>query len=319
MIKLFEKISAIKWVAVVILLLNIYPAIAQLYPHEGYIDVKGGKLWYRIVGSGNKTPLLLLHGGPGSSSYSLYPLKELAADRPVIFFDQLGCGRSSRITDTSLMTLDNYVDEVAQLKKALGITDYFLYGHSWGTMLGIDYYLKHPEGIKGIVFSSPLFSTDLWINDAGILIKTLPDSVQQIIQVNEQNQTYSSAEYQQAVQIYYDQFLQRTEKHPADTDSMEKYAGTNVYEYMWGPSEFKATGTLKNYNRLQDLYKITVPVLLTCGQYDEARPATVKYYQSLIAGARFIVIKNSGHATMIDNTKDNNKAIKDFLMKLNIK
>ncbi|MBC7383624.1 MAG: alpha/beta fold hydrolase, partial [Bacteroidia bacterium] len=142
--------------AVAIFLLNTFQLAAQLYPHEGYIDVKGGKLWYRIVGSGNKTPLLLLHGGPGSSSYYLNPLKELAVDRPVIFFDQLGCGRSSRITDTSLMTLDNYVDEVAQLKKALGITDYFLYGHSWGTMLGIDYYLKHPEGIKAIVFGSPL-------------------------------------------------------------------------------------------------------------------------------------------------------------------
>ena len=319
MIKLFKKISAIKWVALVILLLNILPAAAQLYPHEGYIDVKGGKLWYRIVGSGNKTPLLLLHGGPGSSSYYLNPLKELSADRPVIFFDQLGCGRSSRITDTSLMTLDNYVDEVEQLKKALGITTYFLYGHSWGTMLGIDYYLKHPEGIKAIVFGSPLFSTDLWINDAKVLIKTLPHSVQQIIKVNEQNQTYSSADYQRAVQIYYDHFLQRTKKHQADVDSMEKYTGTNVYEYMWGPSEFKATGTLKNYNRVQDLHKITMPVLLTCGQYDEARPATVKYYQSLIPGARFTLIKNSGHETMIDNTKDNNKAIKDFLIKLDNK
>ena len=104
----------------------------------------------------------------------------------------------------------------------MGITDYFLYGHSWGTMLGIDYYLKHPEGIKAIVFSSPLFSTDLWINDAKILIKKLPDSVQQMIQVNELHQTYSSANYQRAVQIYYSHFLQRTERHRADNDSMEK-------------------------------------------------------------------------------------------------
>lgn len=314
--KFIKKISFIKWGVVLILLLNTIQASAQLYPHEGYIEVKGGKLWYRIVGSGNKTPLLLLHGGPGSSSYYLNPLKKLAAGRPVIFFDQLGCGRSSHITDTSLMTIAGYVEQVAQLKKALGITDYFLYGHSWGTMLGIDYYLKHPEGIKAIVFSSPLFSTDLWINDAKILIKKLPDSVQQMIQVNELHQTYSSADYERAVQIYYSHFLQRTKRKQADIDSMEKFTATNVYEYMWGPSEFKATGTLKNYNRLQNLHKIKVPVLLTCGQYDEARPATVKYYQSLIPGARFTIIKNSGHVTMIDNTKDNNKVIRDFLIKL---
>lgn len=317
--KVLGKISYIKFAAVAILLFNTFQATAQLYPHEGYINVKGGKVWYRIVGSGNKTPLLLLHGGPGSTSYYLNPLNELVKDRPVIFFDQLGCGRSSRITDTSLMTLNNYVDEVEQLKKALGITEYFLYGHSWGTMLGIDFYLKHPEGIKAIIFSSPLFSTDLWINDAKILIKTLPDSVQHIINVNEQNQTYSSPDYQRAVQIYYHYFLRKTERHQTDIDSTEKSIGENVYEYMWGPSEFKATGTLKNYNRVQDLHKITVPVLFICGEYDEARPATVKYYQSLLPGSQLIVIKNSAHVTMIDNTEDNNKVIEDFLMKLDNK
>jgi proline iminopeptidase len=304
------------FITLVILLLSASTATAQLYPHEGYIDVKGGKIWYRIVGSGNKTPLLLLHGGPGSASYYLNPLAELAKDRPVIFFDQLGCGRSDRITDTALMTLDNYVDEVAQLKKALGIKEYYLYGHSWGTMLGIDYYLKHSDGIKAIVFGSPLFSTGLWINDAQELIKTLPDSIQQIINVNEQNQTYSSLDYQRAVQIYYHHFLRRTENYQADVDSGTKAFGQNVYEYMWGPSEFKATGTLKNFNRLAELSKIKVPVLLTCGDYDEARPATVKYYQSILPGAKLTVINNSGHSTMIDNTADNNKAIVDFLLKL---
>ncbi|MCW3118073.1 MAG: pip [Chitinophagaceae bacterium] len=316
MTRTLEKISDIKFIAVVIILLNTFCATAQLYPHEGYLDVKGGKVWYRIVGSGNKTPLLLLHGGPGATSYYLNPLNELAKDRPVIFFDQLGCGRSSRITDTSLMNLDNYVEEVAQLKEALGINEYYLYGHSWGTMLGMDYYLKHPEGIKAIIFSSPLFSTDLWITDAQLLIKTLPDSVQHTIGLNEQHQTYSSPDYQRAVQIYYHHFLIRTEKYPADLDSTSKSFGENVYAYMWGPSEFKATGTLKNYNRLQELAKIMVPVLLTCGEYDEARPATVKYYQSLLPGSKLIVIKNSGHNTMIDNTEDNNEAIGGFLKKM---
>jgi proline iminopeptidase len=319
MIKILENLRDIKFVAIVIILLSTFQATAQLYPHEGYINVKGGKVWYRIVGNSNKTPLLLLHGGPGSTSYYLNPLKELAKDRPVIFFDQLGCGRSSRITDTSLMTLDNYVDEVEQLKTALGITEYFLYGHSWGTMLAMDFYLKHPEGIKAIVFGSPLFSTDLWISDAKTLIETLPDSVQQIIYVNEQNQTYSSPDYQAAVQIYYHHFLRRTERYLTDIDSTKKTFGENVYEYMWGPSEFKATGTLKDYNRLQYLDKISVPVLLTCGDYDEATPATVKYYQSLLPGSKLIVIKNSGHLTMIDNTEDNNNAIEDFLMRLDKK
>lgn len=302
-----------------LLLVNVHQLSAQLSPHEGYINVTGGKVWYRIVGSGNKTPLLLLHGGPGSTSYYLNPLRELGKDRPVIFFDQLGCGRSDRITDTTLMTLENYTDEVEQVRKALGLNEFYLYGHSWGTTLALEYYLKFPEGIKAIVFSSPLFSTDLWIKDADTLIASLPDSIQQIIKISEENKTYSSADYQRATAFYYDHFLTRVVQHSADLDSTDKTFGQNVYEFMWGPSEFKATGNLKNYDRVSSLQTIKLPVLLICGEYDEARPTTVKYFQSLIPNSKLVIIKNSGHVTISDNTKDNNKAIAGFLNKLDSK
>lgn len=302
-----------------LLLVNVHQLSAQLSPHEEYINVTGGKVWYRIVGSGNKTPLLLLHGGPGSTSYYLNPLRELGKDRPVIFFDQLGCGRSDTITDTTLMTLENYTDEVEQVIKALGLNEFYLYGHSWGTTLALEYYLKFPKGIKAIVFSSPLFSTDLWIKDADTLIASLPDSIQQIIKISEENKTYSSADYQRATKYYYYRFLERVVQHSADLDSTHKTFGENVYEFMWGPSEFKATGNLKKYDRVSSLQTIKLPVLLICGEYDEARPTTVKYFQSLIPNSKLVIIKNSGHVTIIDNTKDNNKAIAGFLNKLDSK
>jgi len=300
----------------VVLLLVAIHGFTQLYPHEGFVDVKGGKVWYRIMGSGNKTPLLLLHGGPGSTSYYLSPLKSIAKDRPVIFFDQLGCGRSTHITDTSLMTMDNYVEQIETLKNKLGLKEYYLYGHSWGTMLGIDYYLKHPQGIKAIIFGSPLFSTDLWIKDADTLIMSLPDSIQQVINLSKKNNNYSSLEYQKAIHAYSENFTRRTNHYPADVDSTSKTFGDNVYQYMWGPSEFEATGTLKYYNRMADLHKINIPVLLTAGEYDEARPSTVKYYESLIPNAKFVFIRGAGHITMMDNAEDNNKAIVDFLNKM---
>lgn len=105
--------------------------------NEGFIEVSGGKVWYRIYGEGNKSPLLALHGGPGSSSYGLEPLKALSQDRPVILIDQLGCGRSTRITDTTLMTIQHYVEEVEQVRNALHLEDFYLFGQSWGTMLGL--------------------------------------------------------------------------------------------------------------------------------------------------------------------------------------
>jgi len=286
-----------------------------LTPGEGYIEVDGGKVWYRINGKGNNTPILLLHGGPGSSSYYLDPLMELSKDRPVIFIDQLGSGRSTRITDTSLMTIDHYVEELEQVRKALDLKDFYLYGHSWGTMLGMDYYLKYPDEVKAIIFHSPLFSTDLWIKDADTLISTLPDSIQVIIREHEMNKTYVTDEYQIAVQAYYDNFLRRKERSQAQIDSSYLMDGINIYEFMWGPSEFTATGNLLNYDRIKDLEKIYVPTLLLTGEYDEARPVTVRYFQSLIPGSEFKEIKNAGHVTMHDNPQETIARINEFLIK----
>lgn len=288
----------------------------ELTPREGYIEVTGGKVWYRINGEGNKTPILLLHGGPGSSSYYLDPLKVLSKDRPVIFIDQLGCGRSTRITDTTLMTIERYVEELEQVRKALHLEDFILYGHSWGTMLGTDYYLKYPGEVKAIIFHSPLFSTDLWIKDADTLISALPDSIQVIIRENEKNKTYTSEAYLSAVELYYSNFLTRKETSQAQKDSSKMFSGTNVYEYMWGPSEFTATGNLINYDRVDRLKEVAVPTLLLTGEYDEARPNTVRYFQSLIPGSEFSVIKNSGHVTMHDNLPETITAIDQFLLKI---
>ena len=285
-------------------------------PKEGFIEVTGGKVWYRINGTGTKPAMLLLHGGPGSSSYGLENLKELSIDRPVIFIDQLGCGRSSRITDTSLMTIENYVEQLEQIRKALHLENFYLYGHSWGTMLGIDYYIKYPAQVKSIIFSSPLFSTEYWTKDADTLIATLPDSIQKHIRENEKNKTYDNPAYQNAVTLYYKNFLRRTERTQSQKDTAKLFSGANVYEFMWGPSEFTATGNLLTYNRLAYLSTIKVPTLLVAGEFDEARPSTIQRYQTMIPGAEFKMIKNSGHATMQDNKEEYLATLKAFLDKV---
>ncbi len=91
---------------------------AVLKPGEGFVDVPGGRVWYKIVGSGTRTPLLLLHGGPGAPSYYLKPLAALADERPVIFYDQLGAGHSDHVTDTTLFTIDRFVQELAAVRQA---------------------------------------------------------------------------------------------------------------------------------------------------------------------------------------------------------
>jgi len=291
----------------------------ELTPGEGFIEVTGGKVWYRIYGEGNKTPIMILHGGPGSSSYGLTPLKALSKDRPVVFYDQLGCGRSTRITDTTLMTIDRYVEELEQVRKALNLKDFYLYGQSWGPALGLDYYLKYPKEVKALIFSSPLFSTKLWIKDADTLIATLPDSVQLIIRENEKNKTFDNAAYRSAVKLYYSKYLRRTERRKSQADSARMFSGTNVYEFMWGPSEFTATGNLLQYDRVDRLKEIVVPTLLLTGEFDEARPGTIMYFQSLIPGSEFTEIKDSGHATVHDNPDQTISRINEFLQKNDMK
>ncbi len=301
-----------------IALINCNPD-KKLVPGEGYIQVKGGKVWYRIVGSGDKPPLLLLHGGPGVPSYYLNPLAPLGDERPVIFFDQLGCGRSDRITDTTLMTVENYVEEVQTIVKELGLRDYYLLGQSWGTMLGVDYYLKYPEGIKGLILSSPSLNIERWLKDADTLISMLSDTLQKAIRVNEEYKTYDAPEYKLATQIYYELFLARKQPWSADIDSSFSQLGKNVYEYMGGPSEFTMTGTLKDYDITNGLGEIKVPTLFITGEFDEAREVTVRYYQSLVPNSTFQLIDNAGHLTMQDNPVQNISVIRDFLNKIEIK
>lgn len=285
-------------------------------PKEGFVEVEGGKIWYRINGEGDKTPVLLLHGGPGSSSFYLEPLKELSQDRPVIFLDQLGCGRSTRITDTTLMTIEKNVEQLEQVRKALKLDKFYLYGHSWGTMLGMDYYVKYPKGIQGLIFSSPLFSTKIWTDDADTLIATLPEATQKAIRESESQKNYANEAYQEAMKVYYKAYVRRSDKTKSQQDSAAKFFGENVYNFMWGPSEFTATGNLLNYNRLEDLPRIKVPTLLTSGEYDEARPSSVRYYTRLIPGAQFKIIPHAAHSTMMDNPKEYIGVLKEFLRKM---
>lgn len=288
----------------------------KLSSGEGFVDVTGGKVWYRIVGSGDKTPLLLLHGGPGFTSYYLNPMAELGKDRPVIFFDQLGCGRSAADIDTTIMTVENYVKQVEQLRTALGIEDFYLYGHSWGTMLGMDYYLKYPDNIKAMILASPALSAPRWSEDAKELIATLPDSIQSAIQIATDSNAFDTPEYEHAVNVFYEKYVIRKKPWDANIDSTFQQANLNVYGYMWGPSEFTATGTLANYDRTGVLGQINIPTLYVCGEYDEARPATLEYFQSLTPGSKLAVIENAAHVTMHDNPEKNNEVIRNFLNEL---
>ena len=285
-------------------------------PNEGYIAVEGGQVWYEVVGSGSATPLLVLHGGPGAPSHYLKPLERIAVDRPVIFYDQLGAGRSSAPDDPALWTVERFVRELAQVRAALGLEEVHILGHSWGSMLAMDYMLTDPVGVKSLIFASPALNVNRWTNDARELLKALPEDARASIELHERLGTTNSQEYQDAVMGFYKMYLSRSE--PWSEDLLHAFEGfnTELYGYMWGPSEFTATGTLREYNREADLPNLNLPVLFTAGRYDEATPETVRHFQSLVPGAELLIFENSAHMTMLDEPEAYAEAIRNFLKRV---
>ena len=287
-----------------------------LQPGDGFVEVTGGRVWYRIWGSGTATPLLALHGGPGMSSVYLKSLEGLSDQRPVIVYDQLGSGHSEQPTDSSLWQVARFVEEVAQVREALGLDRVHLLGHSWGTMLAAEYLLGEPEGVETVIMASPALSVSRWLTDAKQLLTTLPDSLQEIIDRHEAAGTTSDTEYQDAVMHFYRRFLSRRDPWTIDTDSIFIQFNPAVYEKMWGPSEFTATGSLKTFERAESLRDLKLPVLFTTGRYDEATPETVAYYDSLTPDSRLVILENSAHITMQDEPERYVDVVREFLAEI---
>lgn len=285
---------------------------AAIHTDGAYLQVEGGKIWYRVVGTGSGTPVILLHGGPGYSSYYLKSLEGLGDDRIVVRYDQLGGGKSDHISDTTEFTVPHFVRDLDSLRTHLGLKTVDLYGHSWGTILAVEYYRAHPERVHAMVLASAALDIPAWQKHARELLATLPDSLQRAVHRADSTHDYQSAGYQAAVNEFYSRYVFR-HPIPADLDSTMSTMNEAIYGYMQGPSEFTITGTLKDYDARPFLPKIKVPVLYTVGEYDEAGPDLVKGFAKLTPNARVVVIPGAAHITAWDNPQANLKAVRDFL------
>lgn len=282
---------------------------------EGYIEVPGGRVWYTRVGTGEQTPLIVLHGGPGNTHAPLKStLHVLGDERPVIFYDQLGSGNSDRPTDASLWKTERFVEELACIRQALGLSQTHILGHSWGTMLAAAYLLDtRPAGVSSVIFSSPCLSAQRWKEDADRLIARLPKEVQQTIARHEERGTTDSDEYQEAMKEYYARYVCRLEPLPEVLAESRRKANKDVYMTMWGPSEFCPTGNLKTFDYTPKLHQLDIPALFLCGRHDEATPEATRYYQSLVPGAEFHVLENSSHMGYLEETAEYVQTVREFL------
>ena len=292
------------------------PAVSADNSKQGFINVPGGPVWYKVSGNGEGLPLLALHGGPGSTSCTYSLLDPLGDQRSIIRYDQLGSGRSGRPDDLSLWKVDRFVEELDVIRKKLKLEKFHLLGHSWGAALAGAYLLeKGSTGVASVIFSSPLLSTPLWIEDANYLRSQLPQGIQDTLNFHEMANTTDSDEYRDATRVFYDRHLTRGEaKEKAECDG----APWNqvIYEYMWGPTEFHATGNLVDFDLSHRLHTIDIPVLFLTGEFDEARPETISKFHKMIPGSEFIVIGGVAHASLSRAPDNYRRILVDFLDKV---
>ncbi len=288
---------------------------------EGTIPFRGLETWYRVVGDGEgpgKLPLLLLHGGPGAPHDYLESLEAVAGTgRRAIFYDQLGCGNSSR-SDESLWNVETFVDEVGAVRDALDLERVHLFGSSWGGMLAMEYALTKPSGLASLVISSSPASIPLWAEETQRLRSELPADVQRTLDEQEAAGTTDSPEYQAASMDFYKRHVCRLEPWPDGVArtfaKMEE--DSEVYLYMQGPNEFVITGTLSDWDITNRLAEIDAPTLVTTGRYDECTPKQAEIVHRGIAGSEWVVFENGSHMQFAEEPERYLEVLDDFLTRV---
>lgn len=280
------------------------------------VPVPGGKVWTGIVGDGDGNPMLCLHGGPGLPHDYLTPLGDLGDTRPVVFYDQLGCGLSDSPDDENLWTLQRSLAEVAAVREALGLPEFHLFGSSWGGLLALEYALTQPSGLLSLVLSSPLVSVPRWVEDTAELKAQLPEEDRRVIDDHERDGYVDCPEYTAAVLTFWKRHVCRMNPWPDGLERAFRGFGLGPYRTMWGPSEFTQTGNLKGADPSARLGEISVPALWSCGRYDEARPSSTEHFQSLMPRSEFVVFEESSHTPHFEEPALYLETVRRFLSRV---
>jgi len=282
--------------------------------HEGYVDFRGYRTWYRVVGDreSGAVPLLALHGGPGSTHHYFTPLERLADERPVVLYDQVGCGSSDRPTDIE-WSADVFREEVANVRDQLELERIHLLGTSWGGMLALEHVLSGARGVVSLVLSSTLAFIDDWAGEQKRLRANLPADVIEILDRHERAGTYDDPEYERAMDVYMDRHFYRGPKPRAELERMDSERAPDVYRAMQGPNEWTVTGALRGWDVRDRLHEIDVPTLVIRGRYDMCTDKIASTLLTGIEGAREVVLEQSSHTPVLEETDAYLAAIGEFM------
>lgn len=286
---------------------------------EGYMPFRGHQVYYRIVGKRqeDKAPIILLHGGPGSTHNYFEVLDQIAeTGHQVIVYDQLGCGKSYVEGHPELWKTETWVDELDALRKYLHRDQVHLLGQSWGGMLALAYvYERHPDGIRSLILSSTNPSASMWVKEQHRLVKYLPEKEQKAIAKAEATGDFDRKAYKSAIAHYMEQHCAA----PVTADSpeclrREKKAGTLSYIYGWGPNELNATGDLKDFEYLEKMKSIDISTLVISGSDDLCTPAIAKAMHDALPNSKWELFVGSRHMPFVEDHDHYCKVLAEWLM-----
>jgi proline iminopeptidase len=287
--------------------------LATVTLSEGYSDVGPGRVWYELAGEG--TPLLLLHGGPGASSDYLKPLMVLAQEGyQVVRYDQLGSYHSDKPDDASLWEATRFVDELETVRRTLGFDTMHLLGQSWGSFLALDYALRFPQHLRGLILASGAASTAECVAGMNSLRAQLPAEMVATLDRYEANGEIDNPEYKAVIDVLYHRHLCRLDPWPEVLQESSSRMAMPVYTTMWGPNEFTCTGNLQSWDRTDRLGEIATPTLITVGRYDEVVPSCAETMHRGIAGSRLVVFEESSHSAHLEEPEKYLEVVRTFLL-----
>jgi L-proline amide hydrolase len=275
---------------------------------EGYAPYLDYQTWYRITGdlASGKPPLIVAHGGPGCTHDYVDSFKDIAeTGRAVIHYDQVGNGKSTHLPERGgdFWTVDFFKAELHSLIDHLGIRGgYCLLGQSWGGMLGAEFSVDQPAGLKALVIANSPAAMVTWISEANRLRDALPADVQATLLKHEQAGTTDSEEYTKATDVFNERHVCRVVPMPPEVkrtfDAIAE--DPTVYHTMNGPNEFHVIGTMKEWSIVGRLGTISVPTLLVSGRFDEATEACVQPYADEIPDVRWRIFEQSSHMPHVE-------------------
>ena len=291
---------------------------------ESVLEWDGLHTWHRVVGdldaAGGRVPLVIVHGGPGATHDYLESLAELCrAGRTCVFYDQVGCGRSSHHRDVprGFWTVELFVRELRALIDSLGFDRYHLLGQSWGGMLGLEHALRGSPGLVSLVLANAMASVPRYLEENARLLAALPDGAGRALVVHAAAGTTGDPEFQTAIEMYSRRHRLRLDEVPEPLQRTQQAieADDTVFAAMIG-SEFHLTGTLRGWDVGGRLDEIDVPTLIISGAHDELPPALAVDLHAGIRQSELVTFEDASHMTHLEEPQRFLEIVERFLSRI---